>query len=170
VAAEHGAGLVCSHAGGLPPRTRPYRVEYDDVMADVLKRTLALADRAVDPSRVLIDPAHDFGKNTWHSLEVTRRLGEMVAAGWPVLVSLSHKDFIGETLNAGRGAADGNAGHHRGARVARGPASSVRTRSRRPARSWTWSAPSAVISRQPVRCADLPSLGGTRPARRRSNG
>jgi dihydropteroate synthase len=106
VAASYGAGLVCSHAGGLPPRTRPYRVEYDDVMADVLKRTLAQADRAValgvDPARVLIDPAHDFGKNTWHSLEVTRRLGEMVAAGWPVLVSVSHKDFIGETLNADR--------------------------------------------------------------------
>ena len=106
VAAEYGVGLVCSHAGGLPPRTRPFRVEYDDVMADVLARTLALADRAVtrgvDPSRVLIDPAHDFGKNTWQSLEVTRRLGEMVAAGWPVLVSLSHKDFIGETLAAGR--------------------------------------------------------------------
>lgn len=106
VAAEFGAGLICSHAGGLPPRTRPHRVEYEDVMADVLERTLALADRAVaqgvDPSRVLIDPAHDFGKNTWHSLEVTRRLGEMVATGWPVLVSLSHKDFIGETLNAER--------------------------------------------------------------------
>ena len=75
-------------------------------MADVLARTLAQADRAVargvDPSRVIIDPAHDFGKNTWHSLEVTRRLDEMVASGWPVLVSLSHKDFIGETLNAGR--------------------------------------------------------------------
>jgi dihydropteroate synthase len=106
VAAEFGAGLICSHAGGLPPRTRPHRVEYDDVMEDVLERTLALAERAVavgvDPSRILIDPAHDFGKNTWHSLEVTRRLGEMVETGWPVLVSLSHKDFIGETLNAER--------------------------------------------------------------------
>jgi dihydropteroate synthase len=106
VAAEFGAGLICSHAGGLPPRTRPHRVEYDDVMEDVLDRTLALAERAVavgvDPSSILIDPAHDFGKNTWHSLEVTRRLGEMVETGWPVLVSLSHKDFIGETLNAER--------------------------------------------------------------------
>jgi dihydropteroate synthase len=27
VAAEHGAGLVCTHAYGLPPRTRPHRVE-----------------------------------------------------------------------------------------------------------------------------------------------
>ena len=104
VAAEHGVGLVCSHAGGLPPRTRPYRIAYDDVVADVLSRTLAAASRAVsagvDPARVLLDPAHDFGKNTWHSLEVTRRLGELVATGWPVLVSLSNKDFVGETLNA----------------------------------------------------------------------
>ncbi len=104
VAAEHDAALVCSHAGGLPPRTRPYRVAYDDVMAAVVEHTLMLADRAVaagvDPSRIIIDPAHDFGKNTRHSLEVTRRLGEMTATGWPVLVSLSHKDFVGEALDA----------------------------------------------------------------------
>jgi dihydropteroate synthase len=104
VAAEFGAGVVCAHAGGVPPRTRPFRVTYDDVMADVLRRTLALAakavDAGVDPTRVVIDPAHDFGKNTWHSLEVTRRLGEMVDTGWPVLVSVSNKDFVGETLDA----------------------------------------------------------------------
>src|ERR1700722_531445 len=78
VAAEFGAGLVCAHVGPLKPRTRPFRVSYADVMADVLDKTLALVDRAVaagvDRSRIVIDPAHDFGKNTWHSLEVTRRL------------------------------------------------------------------------------------------------
>jgi dihydropteroate synthase len=103
VAAEFGAGIVCAHVGPQQPRTRPFRVSYPDVMADVLDQTLTLAARAVaagvDPSRVVIDPAHDFGKNTWHSLEVTRRLAEMAATGWPVLVSLSNKDFIGETLN-----------------------------------------------------------------------
>jgi dihydropteroate synthase len=103
VAAEFGAGIVCAHVGTQQPRTRPFRVSYPDVMADVLDQTLTLAARAVaagvDPSRVVIDPAHDFGKNTWHSLEVTRRLAEMTATGWPVLVSLSNKDFIGETLN-----------------------------------------------------------------------
>src|SRR3712207_5531740 len=34
VAAEAGAGIVCTHAGGLPPRTRPHRVAYDDVVGD----------------------------------------------------------------------------------------------------------------------------------------
>jgi dihydropteroate synthase len=103
VAAEFGAGLVCAHVGAQRPRTRPFRVAYRDVMTDVLDQTLALAQRAVaagvDQSRIVIDPAHDFGKNTWHSLEVTRRLTEMAATGWPVLVSVSNKDFIGETLN-----------------------------------------------------------------------
>jgi dihydropteroate synthase len=103
VAAEFGAGVVCSHAGHLPPRTRPFRVAYPDVVEDVLTGTLALAARAVEvgveEERILIDPAHDFGKNTWHSLEITRRLGELAATGWPVLVSLSNKDFVGETLD-----------------------------------------------------------------------
>jgi dihydropteroate synthase len=103
VAARYGAGLVCTHTGGARPRTRPHRAAYDDVMADVLRRTVALAERAVGVGvrrdAVLIDPGHDFGKNTRHSLEVTRRLDEMVATGWPVLVSLSNKDFVGETLD-----------------------------------------------------------------------
>jgi len=102
VAAEYDAALVCAHTGGLAPRTPPHRMAYDDVVRAAVEDTVALAERAValgvDPRGVLIDPAHDFGKNTWHSLELTRRLGEMVATGWPVLVSLSNKDFVGETL------------------------------------------------------------------------
>jgi dihydropteroate synthase len=103
VAAIAGAGIVCTHAGGATPRTRPHRVAYDDVVADVLERTLALAGRAaelgVPRESILIDPGHDFGKNTWHSLQVTRRLEELVETGWPVLVSVSNKDFVGETLD-----------------------------------------------------------------------
>ncbi|MPZ94082.1 MAG: dihydropteroate synthase [Propionibacteriales bacterium] len=103
VAAEFGVGLVCSHTGGLGPRTDPHRVGYDDVMASVVETTTGLADRAVSlgvrPDGVLVDPTHDFGKNTRHSLELTRRLDELVATGWPVLVALSNKDFVGETLD-----------------------------------------------------------------------
>jgi dihydropteroate synthase len=103
VAARHGAGLVCTHTGGARPRTRPHRVGYPDLMADILRVTVGLAERAVAlgvrREAVLIDPGHDFGKNTRHSLEATRRLPEMAATGWPVLVSLSNKDFVGETLD-----------------------------------------------------------------------
>jgi dihydropteroate synthase len=102
VAAKHGIGLVCAHAGRVAPRTRPHRIAYADVVADVIGHTADLADRAVAAGvpreSILIDPAHDFGKNTWHSLEVSRRLHEMVATGWPVLVAVSNKDFVGETL------------------------------------------------------------------------
>jgi dihydropteroate synthase len=103
VAAEFGAAIVCTHTGGLAPRTPPHRPAYDDVVGSAIADTVALAERAVslgvDPRSVLIDPAHDFGKNTWHSLELTRRLDEMTATGWPVLVSLSNKDFVGEALD-----------------------------------------------------------------------
>jgi dihydropteroate synthase len=104
VAAETGAGLVCSHAGGLHPRTRPHRVAFTDPVADVITTVTTLAERAlalgVRRDGILIDPAHDFGKNTRHSLAITNRLDELVATGWPVLVALSNKDFIGETLDA----------------------------------------------------------------------
>ncbi|SDK50974.1 Dihydropteroate synthase [Nocardioides sp. YR527] len=103
VAAAHGAAIVCTHTGGVTPRTRPYRIEYDDVVRAAIDDTLGYAQRALDAGvakeSIVIDPAHDFGKNTFHSLEITRRLGEMVATGWPVLVSLSNKDFVGETLD-----------------------------------------------------------------------
>ena len=103
VAAEFSAGIICTHAGGATPRTRPHRIAYDDLMGDIIGRTTALAEAAlaagVPREGIVIDPGHDFGKNTWHSLEATRRIGEMVATGWPVLISASNKDFVGETLN-----------------------------------------------------------------------
>jgi dihydropteroate synthase len=109
VAAEFGAGIVCSHTGGAAPRTRPHRVRYGDtpdgVVDDVLVTLRAATARAtaagVDPASVLVDPTHDFGKNTWHGLALLRRTADLVALGYPVLMALSRKDFIGETLDLG---------------------------------------------------------------------
>jgi dihydropteroate synthase len=106
VAAEFGVGLVCSHAGGAAPRTRPFRVSYGvttrGVVDDVIREVSAAAERAVGAGvprdRVLIDPTHDFGKNTFHGLALLRHLADLVNTGWPVLMALSNKDFIGETL------------------------------------------------------------------------
>ena len=104
VAARHDAAIICTHTGGVEPRTRPFRTGFErDIVEDVLEGVLGYAQRAraagVAPESIVIDPAHDFGKNTHHTLEVTRRLDEMVETGWPVLVSLSNKDFVGETLD-----------------------------------------------------------------------
>ncbi len=103
VAAETGAGLVCMHAGHLPPRPDPVNPVYADVVADVVDTVTRLAQDAVDAGvradGIVVDPGHDFGKITVHSLELTRRLGELVDTGWPVLVALSNKDFVGETLD-----------------------------------------------------------------------
>ena len=78
-------------------------MHFDDVVADVIRETTGLAERAVDcgvpASRVFIDPTHDFGKNTFHGLEILRRIDELVATGWPVLMALSNKDFVGETVD-----------------------------------------------------------------------
>ena len=102
VAGHTGAGLVVMHAGG-PPRTRPFRPTYrPDVTTVVIGELCDLAEeahnRGVARGQIVVDPGHDFGKNTLQSLELTRRLPEIAALGYPVLVALSNKDFLGETL------------------------------------------------------------------------
>ena len=106
VAASRGAGLVCSHTGGATVRTRPHRVAYGDsvdgVVADVVETVVGAAERAlaagVARDAIVIDPTHDFGKNTHHGLALLRHVKDLVNTGWPVLMALSNKDFVGETL------------------------------------------------------------------------
>lgn len=105
VAARYGAGIVCSHTGGAAPRTDPFRVAYSDVVEAVIREISGAAEAmvaaGVPRAGILIDPTHDFGKNTWHGLELLDRTDELVATGWPVLMALSNKDFVGETLGVG---------------------------------------------------------------------
>ena len=103
VAAFPQAGLVLMHSGG-ELRTRPYRNHHlpdaTSAIRDVLAGLVAQATEAgVAREQLVVDPGHDFRKNTLQSLEVTRRLPELCALGLPVLVALSNKDFIGEALD-----------------------------------------------------------------------
>jgi dihydropteroate synthase len=99
--AEAGATLVVTHTGG-PPRTRPHRPAYADVVAEVAAfladRAAVARHRGVPADRLIVDPGHDFHKNTFHSLELTRRVGELRDLGYPLMVALSNKDFVGEAL------------------------------------------------------------------------
>jgi dihydropteroate synthase len=104
VVAARQAGYVAMHHGG-EPRTRPFRRTYvPDVTAAVVAHCRVLTERAmaagVPRERLIVDPGHDFQKTTAHSVELTRRLPELAALGFPVLVALSNKDFVGEILDA----------------------------------------------------------------------
>ena len=99
LAAVCDAGLVVMHMLG-EPRTMQDEPRYDDVVADVatyLKtQASSLESAGVARERIVLDPGIGFGKTTAHNLELLRRLNEIVALGYPVLVGVSRKRFIGE--------------------------------------------------------------------------
>jgi len=102
VCADTGAALVLMHNGGQI-RGRPRHPEYDDVVSDVLARwdelAVIAAAAGVHEERLMVDPGIDFGKTTYHSLELMARLGDLTASRWPVLVAASRKDVVGESLD-----------------------------------------------------------------------
>jgi dihydropteroate synthase len=102
VAGAHGVGYLCAHTGGHQPRTDPHRVRYQDVVAETVADLNRQADAAlaagVREDGLLIDAAQDFGKNTYHSLQVTGQVCALIETGWPVLLAVSNKKFIAETL------------------------------------------------------------------------
>ncbi|MFN9037951.1 MAG: dihydropteroate synthase, partial [Planctomyces sp.] len=52
--------------------------------------------RGISPSRIWIDPGIGFGKTTRHNLELLKGLSSFVETGYPVLVGVSRKAFIGK--------------------------------------------------------------------------
>jgi len=106
VIADSSATLVLTHSVG-PPRSAPPRPHYEDVVAEVAAFLRERVDRAlaagIPPERLVIDPGHDLNKNTLHTLELTRRLDEIVAIGYPTLAAVSNKDFVGESIDREQG-------------------------------------------------------------------
>ncbi|MGF1663907.1 MAG: dihydropteroate synthase [Kineosporiaceae bacterium] len=103
VVASHRAAVVITHSLAAPGRVLD-RPTYADVCGEVLaflRQRIARATGAgVPPEQIIVDPGHDLNKNTLHSLELTRGLAAFSRLGHPLLVSVSNKDFIGETIGA----------------------------------------------------------------------
>nr|WP_231562996.1 dihydropteroate synthase [Microbacterium mangrovi] len=106
VVAGSDAAIVIAHSLA-EPRTPYPEPRYTDVAREVraqLDHRVAVAiAHGVPRDRIVVDPGHDLNKSTRQTLELTRRLGELSALGLPMLVALSNKDFIGETLDRDRG-------------------------------------------------------------------
>jgi dihydropteroate synthase len=104
--AETGMSVVITHSLG-GPGTAVKQPQYEDVVREVgdfLRDRVAFATASgIKPEKIFIDPGHDLNKNTDHSNELTRRLGEIAAIGYPVLVACSNKHFIRESISAARG-------------------------------------------------------------------
>jgi dihydropteroate synthase len=105
VAAHPGTQLIITHSLAKP-RTHYPRPTYADVAGEIaafLRERVELAlERGVRPEQIIIDPGHDLNKNTFHTLELTRRFSEIADIGYPSLAAVSNKDFIGETLDRPR--------------------------------------------------------------------
>lgn len=106
VLAASEAHVVITHSVG-PPRAEKPAAHFDDVVGEVrsfLVDRIARAEAAGVPrERLIIDPGHDLDKNTLHTLEITRRLDEIASIDVPLLVAVSNKDFIGESIDRPQG-------------------------------------------------------------------
>lgn len=96
-AASSGAGAIIMHMQG-EPRTMQAAPVYGDVVAEV---KAFLAERAAALSmagvrQIILDPGIGFGKTIAHNLELIARLAEIRALGFPVMLGVSRKNFIGK--------------------------------------------------------------------------
>jgi len=103
VIAEARACVVITHSKARP-REQFRNPTYEDVVSEVreflIARSAYAQGQGIDPAKIIVDPGHDLNKNTYHSLELTRRLSELNDLGYPLLVAVSNKDFIAEALDA----------------------------------------------------------------------
>jgi dihydropteroate synthase len=100
-AATSGAALCLMHMQG-EPRTMQKEPRYGDVTEEVKEflqdRAEAALAAGVSPDRIVLDPGFGFGKNLEHNLTLLRRLPELAALGYPLLVGLSRKSMISTLL------------------------------------------------------------------------
>lgn len=99
--AERPVPVILMHMKGTPG-TMVQEASYQDVVVEVVdafrRRVSELGAEGIEPARIVLDPGIGFAKNTFHNLEILRRLEEFHVLGLPLLVGPSRKRFIGQVL------------------------------------------------------------------------
>jgi dihydropteroate synthase len=103
VAAASGVSLVIMHSR-KQPRDMQQEIFYDDLISEVRAELLEAVARAesagVPRDKIWIDPGVGFAKTAEQCVELIARIGELVEAGYPVMVGPSRKSFIGALTGA----------------------------------------------------------------------
>ncbi len=98
VVADHACPIVLMHMRGTPA-TMSAEAIYQDVLgevrAELLLRIQAAIEAGVLPEQIAIDPGIGFAKRAAHSQAVLRGLPELASLGYPLLVGVSRKSFVG---------------------------------------------------------------------------
>jgi len=100
VIASYDASVVLMHIKGTP-KTMQANPEYEDVISEIydyLSKSIEIA-RGSGIEQIIVDPGIGFGKRLIDNLEIIRRLREFKSLGYPVLIGVSRKSFIGNVLN-----------------------------------------------------------------------
>jgi dihydropteroate synthase len=101
VCAAYGAYVVLMHKKGVPKtmQVASGATFYEDVVGEVVAYLRTAAQRAkaagIADNRVILDPGIGFGKSVEDNIALVRELARIRAIGYPVLIGLSRKTFIG---------------------------------------------------------------------------
>ncbi|MGC9502883.1 dihydropteroate synthase [Baaleninema sp.] len=99
---ERQVPIVLMHMRGTP-KTMQTLTQYEDLVGEicrVLNRHVTAATACgISPDRILLDPGIGFAKTHEQNLELLRRLPEFRELGYPLLVGVSRKSFIGKILD-----------------------------------------------------------------------
>jgi len=111
VVAARRAGLVVTHLGLQPKQEQEgrYALPFDAIAASLTERAERALAAGVPREGILVDPGLGFGKDTATDLETLRRLPELRALGFPVLLAPSHKEVTAEPLGLPEEALEGTA-------------------------------------------------------------
>ncbi|HEY3004141.1 MAG TPA: dihydropteroate synthase [Kribbellaceae bacterium] len=97
--ARHGAALIIMHTTAPPLTRRQDPGLYADVTVEAAAFLAQRAETAIElgvaEQSIIVDPGPDFTKTPAQTIELLRNIHHVVALGYPVLLALSRKDFIG---------------------------------------------------------------------------
>ena len=105
VIAEYNVPAVIMHMKGIPKimrySTQTQEALYTDVIGEIKTFLFKRAKEAKKDgiSQIIIDPGIGYGKRLEDNLAIIKNLAEFKALGYPILVGVSRKSFIGKLLN-----------------------------------------------------------------------